>query len=287
MSSKEHTEILIDNVSKSFMDNDVLKGINLEITSGEIIAIVGGSGCGKTVLLNTILGQYAPDAGRILVYDRTHENGDLRDITEFTRFEIDNIHKHWGVVFQRNALFSGTVYKNIALWLTEVKDLEDSEILQIAQRTLGAVGLPADQNFLNTDQNKLSGGMAKRLALARALSMDPYVIFYDEPTTGLDPRSSEQIHKLIQATHNLKLPDNSNRTTLIITHDKDLLSRLRPRTVMLHNGIVHFDGLFDDFEVSDSEIIRPYFDLMPVLDQRYMEEIPQIPDISKRKGLIM
>jgi phospholipid/cholesterol/gamma-HCH transport system ATP-binding protein len=253
----------------------------------KLVAIVGGSGCGKSVLLNTILGQYAPDKGRILVLDRSRKNGKLKDLSKYNNYEIDNIHKHWGVVFQRNALFSGTVYDNIALWLREVKGLDDSMILPIAKRSLHAVRLSADADFLDNDQSELSGGMAKRLALARALSMDPHIIFYDEPTTGLDPKSSEQIHNLIFNTHHTSHADSSKITTFIITHDKDLLNRLRPRIVMLHEGKVYFDGPFDEFEISESEVIRPYFDIMPVLHHRQIEEVPQIPDTSKRKGLVM
>ncbi|MBI4005883.1 MAG: ATP-binding cassette domain-containing protein, partial [Gammaproteobacteria bacterium] len=249
--------------------------------------IIGGSGSGKSVLLNMILGQYTPDKGRILVFDRSRKNGRLKDLSKFNEFDIDDLHKHWGVVFQTNALFSGTVYENIALWLREVKGLEDNAILPIAKRTLRAVGLPANREFMDNDHSELSGGMAKRLAIARALSMDPYVIFFDEPTTGLDPKTSAQIHDLIFTTHDMKLPDGSKRTTIIITHDKDLLYRLRPRTVMLYEGKVHFDGSFDKFEHIDSEIIRPYFDLMPVLNQRHMDEILKIPDLSSRRGLVI
>ena len=279
-------EILIENLHKSFDDNKVLRGVNLRIHTAELVAIVGGSGCGKSVLLNTILGQYALDKGRILVLDRSGGNGNLRDLSEYSNFELDNIHRHWGVVFQRNALFSGTVYDNIALWLREVKGLDESGILPIAKRALLAVRLPADADFLDNDQSELSGGMAKRLAIARALAMDPHIIFYDEPTTGLDPKSSEQIHNLIFNTHHTPHADGSRITSFIITHDKDLLNRLRPRTVMLHEGKVHFDGPFDEFEVSESEVIRPYFDIMPVLHHRQLDEAPQPPGGS-RKGLVM
>lgn len=287
MNPELQIEILIEGLYKSFKDNRVLCGVHLKISSREVIAIVGGSGCGKTVLLNAILGLYPLDRGKILVLDRVHDNGNLKNLAEFNAFEIDDIHKHWGVVFQHNALFSGSVYKNIALWLSEIKGLDDSAILPIAERTLHDVGLPTDQDFLNSEQSELSGGMAKRLAIARALSMDPYVIFYDEPTTGLDPTSSKQIHDLIKLTHDMSLPDGSRRTTVIITHDKDLLFRLRPRTVMLHAGKVYFDGPFNDFAASKSEIISPYFDLMPALQQRQLEEKSQIPNLSDRKGLLM
>lgn len=261
-------EIQIENLHKAFDDKQVLKGINFDIYQGDVIAIVGGSGCGKTVLLNHILGQLVPDRGHIRVIDHDDPAEPLRDLTEIRGFKLDGIHQHWGVVFQRNALFSGTVYENIALWLKEVKGMEDHVILPVAKKYLKAVGLPDDDLFLKRPQEKLSGGMAKRLAIARALAMNPIVVFYDEPTTGLDPTSSAQIHNLIYDTHF----EQEKRTSIIITHDKDLLSRLQPRVIMLHEGNVLFDGPFGEFRASQSEVIRPYFDMMPILHKRTVLE---------------
>ena len=177
---------------------------------------------------------------------------------------------HWGVVFQRNALFSGTVFDNIALWLREVKDLDDAAIEKVARRVLKAVDLPATDEFLAQPTEGLSGGMAKRLAVARALSMDPATLFYDEPTTGLDPTSAAHVHDLIAATHAETRPGRPPRTTIIITHDKDLLQRLEPRIVLLNEGRVSFDGSLGEFEASSSPVIRPYFELMPSLHERPM-----------------
>ena len=147
--------------------------------------------------------------------------------------------------------------------------MEDDEIGPIAQTVLDAVALPSEVSFLDQDVHDLSGGMAKRLAVARALAMKPQVIFYDEPTTGLDPTSAAQIHDLIVTTHDAFREVDHNRTTLIITHDKDLLNRLRPRTVMMHDGEVYFDGPMEEYERSESPYIRPYFDLMPILNQGF------------------
>jgi len=260
-------EILIEGLHKSFDCNHILKGIDLTIRRNSIVAIVGGSGCGKTVLLNHILGLLDPDQGRVQVADHDKQGSPLVDLGGLTPNQIDHIHMHWGVVFQKNALFSGSVYENIELWLSEVKNMENREIMPIARKVLEAVALPQDDDFLDRDVYDLSGGMAKRLAVARALAMKPLVIFYDEPTTGLDPTSAAQIHDLIVSTHDEFREAGHDRTTVIITHDKDLLNRLRPRTVMLHEGQVFFDGPLDEFEKSDSPKIRPYFDIMPILQR--------------------
>ncbi|MEO5336980.1 MAG: ATP-binding cassette domain-containing protein [Magnetospirillum sp. WYHS-4] len=259
---REDVEIKVTGLFKAFEENRVLQGVDLEIRRGEIVALVGGSGCGKTVLINHVLGLLAPDAGQVMVADHGRPGAPLTDLGALDEAERDRIHTHWGVVFQRNALFSGSVLDNIGLWLTEVRNLAPEGIPPIARRVLDAVALPSDPAFLDSPVEGLSGGMAKRLAIARALAMDPKVMFYDEPTTGLDPTSATQIQDLILATHQA---DGGFRTTVIITHDKDLLLRLAPRVVMLHEGRVFFDGPFAGFHGSASPVIRPYFDLMPVL----------------------
>ncbi len=264
-------EIRIEGLYKAFGAHRVLTGIDLSIERGEIVAVVGGSGSGKTVLLNHILGRLDPDQGRVFVADHDMDGAPLIDLSALDTMETDRLHTHWGVVFQRNALFSGTVLDNIGLWLTEVLDMEEPEIAVVARRVLAAVDLPDTDDFMATDVNELSGGMAKRLAVARALAMDPEVLFYDEPTTGLDPTTASTMHDLIARTHVAPTRSGKHRTTLIVTHDKDLLQRLQPRTVMLHEGRVFFDGPFADFEASASPIIRPYFDLMPVLHGRALD----------------
>jgi len=259
------TEILIEGADKSFGGHQVLKGIDLSIRQGDVIAIVGGSGCGKTVLMNLVLNQLEPDAGRVLVRDYELAGSPLVSLTDVGSDEMDRIHQHWGVVFQQNALFSGSVFDNIALWLREVKNLDDDAIEPIARRVLAAVDLPAGEAFFEHDTDRLSGGMAKRLAVARALSMNPIVVIYDEPTTGLDPTSSAHVHDLIHATHFEERRGEPRRTSVIITHDKDLLKRLKPRIAMIHDGRIFFDGSLAEFEACDAPEVRPYFELMPVL----------------------
>ncbi len=258
-------EIRAENIHKAFGSNIVLRGVSLDVHQGEIVAIVGGSGCGKTVLLDHLVGHLRPDTGRVLVADHDRPGLPLVDIAELDDDAMDRIRLHWAVVFQRNALFTGTVYENIALWLRENKGLSDEVIRPLARRALDAVGFRGDEAVMNRDRDELSGGMAKRVSIARALAMDPMIMFYDEPTTGLDPTSAAAMHELICSTHDRQRADRRVQTTVIITHDKDLLRRLRPRVVMLHEGKVYFDGPYAEFEKSDSPIVRPYFDAMKVL----------------------
>jgi len=261
------TEVRVEDLHRSFGANHVLCGIDLEILRGELIAVVGPSGCGKTVLVDHIIGLLKPDRGRVLVANHDEPGGPLIDLTALDQDAMDDIRRHWAVVFQRNALFTGTVYENVALWLREVGGLSDDEIEPIVRSSIESVGLDYDRVAM-TDRDDLSGGMAKRVAIARAVAMDPYLIFYDEPTTGLDPEHASHIHELIFATHHRPLKDGSARTSIVVTHDKDLLARIEPRIVMLNKGRVFFNGSYSEFERSDSDLIKPYLALMPLLQRR-------------------
>ena len=260
-------EVRVDAVHKSFGDNRVLRGIDLLVRRGELIAIVGGSGSGKSVLLAHLYAHLQPDCGHVWIADHETLGAPLVDITVLSEPDLDRIRIHWAVVFQHNALFSATVFENIALWLREIKRMSDDQIMPIARHVVEAVGLDPDE-VLSRQRGDLSGGMAKRVAVARALAMDPMLMFYDEPTTGLDPHHAVLIQDLIEQTHQTPTRSGGHRTTIIVTHDKDLLRRLRPRVVMLNEGVVFFNGSFDSFEASTSPIIRPYFDLMPGLHKR-------------------
>lgn len=260
-------EVQAQDLHKAFDGRPVLTGVNLSITRGELVALVGGSGCGKTVLLKHLTGHFQPDRGRVLVADHESPGSPLRDLSTLSEETMDRIRVHWAVVFQRNALLTGTVLHNLSLWPREIKSLPDETILPMARRALEAVGLDPDEN-LGRQREALSGGMAKRVAIARALVMDPVLIFYDEPTAGLDPESAEQIHELIAATHRAMPGLGIPRTSLVVTHDTELLRRLRPRIVMLHDGKVFFDGTFEEFVASGDPHIRPYVLQMPHLHQR-------------------
>lgn len=265
-------EIRIEDLHKRFNSLTVFSGVDLEIYRGEIVALVGGSGAGKTVLLDHMVGLLKPDRGRVLIADHSRRGEPLVDLARIGTGDLDRVRKHWALVFQKNALFSGTVFQNIALWLKENTDLDASAIYARVRESLDAVGFEGDDSILTKRRGELSGGMAKRVAVARAIAMRPAIIFYDEPTTGLDPQNAAKIHELICSTHDRAWEAGGTQTTLVITHDKDLLHRLRPRIVMLHDGRVFFDGPYGKFEKSDSEIIRPYFELMPILNRQTIPE---------------
>jgi phospholipid/cholesterol/gamma-HCH transport system ATP-binding protein len=262
-----HPEIRASALSKSFGDHVVLDSIDLEIARGEIVAIVGMSGSGKTVLLDLLTGLLEPSAGRVFIADHALEGAPLVELNELEEEELDALRMHWAIVFQHNALFSGTVRENCSLWLRENARLPQKQIDERVRWALKSAALDVDA-VIDKKRDELSGGMAKRVAVARAIAMDPAIIFYDEPTTGLDPIVAGEIHELIWDTHRLPRADGLQRTSVIVTHDKELLRRLRPRVVMLHQGGVCYDGPYEGFGQDGCEIAEEYLRAMPVLQAR-------------------
>jgi phospholipid/cholesterol/gamma-HCH transport system ATP-binding protein len=271
-------ELRVEDLHKSFGRNDVLRAVNLEISRGEMVAIVGSSGCGKTVLLKHMIGHLEPDRGRVLVADHETAGAPLTDLATLTPSEMDRLRRHWAVDFQKNALFTGTVYQNIALGLEDVKGMIEPEIGRRIHDVVASVGLDPEQ-VPQMSRESLSGGMAKRVAVARALALDPLLFFYDEPTTGLDPELAQRIQDLVRDVHNRKTSTGNHRTTIIVTHHIGLLCRLQPRVVMLYQGTVLFDGPAELFEKSQSPHIKPYLDLMPMLHrfERPTAAVPPLP----------
>jgi phospholipid/cholesterol/gamma-HCH transport system ATP-binding protein len=186
-------------------------GLSMEVRQGEIFGIVGGSGSGKTVLLQTILGLHRPNSGEVAIAGH--------DITRMTPEDMRQVKRNYGVTFQHGALFSSlTVRENIQLPMVEFLDLEESELNERAAKKLEMVGLPPDAGAKYPAQ--LSGGMIKRVALARALALDPKLLFLDEPTAGLDPIAAAAFDELL-----LTLQKNLQLTVVMITHDLDTIFR--------------------------------------------------------------
>ena len=260
-------EIRTENLCKSFGNQIVLQRIDLDVKRGQMVAVIGASGGGKTTLLKLLTAQEQPDQGWVWVADHESPGSPLIVLATANERHLDRLRRHWAVVFQGNALFSGTVYDNLAFAMRDLKHENELSIRARIEQAIQSVELDANK-VLQLNVDELSGGMAKRVAIARALVLDPILIFYDEPTSGLDPILTTEIHELIQTVH-LRQPEGDvARTSIIITHDRDLLLRLQPRIIMLHEGRIFFDGTYDAFSHSDSPIIRPYYEVMPVLQQR-------------------
>jgi phospholipid/cholesterol/gamma-HCH transport system ATP-binding protein len=207
------------------------------------IVIVGGSGCGKTVMLRTIIGLIKPDSGQVIIDDE--------DITTMDRKSLFRIRKKFGMLFQGAALFdSMTVEENISLALREHTDLTEDEIHLRVEEKLKVVGLPGTGGKKPAE---LSGGMKKRVGLARALIMDPMYVLFDEPTTGLDPITAGRIDDLIKETHR-----QLQITSVLVTHDMASAFHVGDRIAMLSDGEIVFDGPPDAFQESQRDVVREF-----------------------------
>jgi phospholipid/cholesterol/gamma-HCH transport system ATP-binding protein len=235
--------IQIRGLAKSFGSQPVLRGIDLSIQDGETVAIIGQSGCGKSVLIKHIVGLMRPDAGTVEVDGVNVPTASTRD--------LEKLRTSIGFLFQSAALFdSMNVADNITLGLRE-RGIRDKEQLQrVVQEKLGMVGLPGIEEKKPAE---LSGGMRKRVGLARALAAEPRYMFYDEPTTGLDPVTSDQIDELIK-----DLTDKLQVTSLIITHDLFTVDRIAKRVVFLNEGLIYFDGTPSEFRSASDPIIKRF-----------------------------
>ncbi len=233
--------IEIENLKKSFGTKDVLKGVNLTIKDGETMVIIGRSGCGKSVMLKHIVGLLHPDAGTVKV-------GGLV-INDLKQKALYQVRKQFGFLFQGAALFdSMTVEENVALPLFEAEVRPPkNEIDAVVAEKLDLVGLPGTQKLKPAE---LSGGMRKRVGLARALVTNPQYILYDEPTTGLDPIMSDSIDNLI---HDVK--EKVKATAIVVTHDMFSVKNVADRVAMMHEGKVYFIGTPNEVLKSKDEII--------------------------------
>jgi phospholipid/cholesterol/gamma-HCH transport system ATP-binding protein len=236
--------IEIKNLHKHFGDNQVLRGVNLEIETGETIVIIGRSGCGKSVLIKHIVGLLKPDDGDIKVEGKI--------INQLSSEELYELRKKFGFLFQGAALFdSMTVGENVGLALVESKNkIPAAEIEKKVNEKLELVGLPDAKNL---KPSELSGGMKKRVGLARALITDPDYILYDEPTTGLDPIMSDSIDNLIkELTEKLKV------TSVVVTHDMYSVKNVAHNVAMMHEGKIYFTGSPSELVHSNDPIIQDF-----------------------------
>ncbi|PIQ28922.1 MAG: ABC transporter ATP-binding protein [Bacteroidetes bacterium CG18_big_fil_WC_8_21_14_2_50_41_14] len=237
--------IEIIGLKKGFNNQEVLKDISLQLFSGENLVVLGKSGSGKSVLIQCIIRLLVPDAGSIEVLGK--------DVNSLNRYELDELRKKIGFLFQSGALYdSMTVKQNLEFPLRRIrKHLTEKEIKEKVNEVLENVGLA---DALDKMPSQLSGGMRKRISLARTIVIDPSIMLYDEPTTGLDPVTSDEISALIN-----EVQKKYKTSSIIITHDIECAKATADRIMMLQDGEVYLEGNINDFENSTDPIIKSFF----------------------------
>ncbi len=231
------------NIHKSFNSNHVLRGVNLDIIKGESMVVIGGSGSGKSVLMKHIIGLLKPDKGKVLV--------DGEEINNLKGKELNRIRKRFGMLFQAGALFDSlTVWENVGFGLIEHTNLSKNNVREKVTEKLRMVGLEGIEDM---KPSELSGGMKKRVALARAIAMEPEILLYDEPTTGLDPIMADVINDLI-----INMREKLKITSLAITHDMKSAYKIADRIAMLFQGkIIHIDTP-EALEKTENPIVQQF-----------------------------
>jgi phospholipid/cholesterol/gamma-HCH transport system ATP-binding protein len=243
--------IEVRDLRKSFGAQLVLDSVGFRIENGESVAIIGRSGSGKSVLLKHLIGLLQPDTGEVLI--------DGENIVPMNERQLLRVRRKFGMLFQGAALFdSMTVAENVAFGLRRYEHLTEAEIVQRVAKTLEMVDLPGTENKKPAE---LSGGMRKRVGLARAIIYEPQIVLYDEPTTGLDPIVSDSIDQLI-----LRVCDRLKVTTVVVTHDMRTARRVGQRVLMLHHKKIYANGTPDQIFDSLDPVVRQFID--GVADQK-------------------
>ena len=237
--------IEVKNLSKSFGAQKVLDGLNLVCNKYETTAIIGRSGEGKSVLLKHFIGLLRPDSGSVML--------DGKDITKFSDKDLKKIRARFGYLFQDSALFDFfNVYENVSFPLREHTTFSETKIREVVTKKLELVGLP---NVENKKTYELSGGMRKRVGLARAIVLDPEIILYDEPTTGLDPVMTDAIGELIQKTQK-----ELHVTTILISHDIESTFKIADKVALLYDGKIILSGDKEAFKKSTDRVVRQFLE---------------------------
>ncbi len=235
--------IQIKDLYKSFGDLTVLKGLNLDIERGKITFIIGRSGGGKSVLIKLIIGLFKPDRGQILL--------DGHDLVPLRENSLNRVRHRFGMLFQNAALFdSMTVGENVAFPLTAHTRLKEKEIKELVEQKMAMVGLEGVQDKMPTE---ISGGMRKRAGLARAIILEPEILLFDEPTTGLDPIMAEMIDDLI-----VKTQQRTNVTSIVISHDIPATLRIAHKVAMIYEGQIVAYGTPAEIQASDNPVVQQF-----------------------------
>jgi phospholipid/cholesterol/gamma-HCH transport system ATP-binding protein len=238
-------KIRVVNLHKSFLENQVLRGVELEVRQGESMVVIGGSGSGKTVLIKCIIGLIQPDEGEIYV--------DGLKITSLNERRMNEVRKKFGMLFQGGALFDSLkVWENVGFGLRQHSRLSEEEIRRIATEKLRLLGLKNVEDLMPAE---LSGGMKKRVSLARAIAMEPEILLYDEPTTGIDPMMADAINELI-----IQMKEKLNVTSIAITHDMKSAYKVADRIAMLYQGKIIEVGTPEEIKSSSNPIVQQFIE---------------------------
>lgn len=241
--NKKNTIIKVENLKKSFGDNHVLQGFSMELYHGENLVLMGKSGCGKSVMIKCLIGLMKPDSGTIEIMNK--------NITQLNQKELDELRMEIGFLFQGSALYdSMTVKENLEFPLRNHKEKFKNKD-HLVMDALESVGL---LEAINLMPEELSGGMKRRIALARAIIMRPKIIIYDEPTTGLDPITAKEIILLMR-----KIQDHYKASSIIITHDVDCARVISNRMILLIDGINYAEGTFNELSTANDKKIQAFF----------------------------
>ena len=236
--------MIVQGLHKSYGEQKVLNGLDLKVGSGQTVAVLGRSGTGKSVLLRLIIGLQKPDAGTIQIQGQEITNANLEQRNE--------IRKKMGFLFQHAALYDSlTVEENVAFPLRRHTEMTAAQRSERVQELLASVGMEADLQKMPSD---ISGGMQKRVGLARALALEPGILLLDEPTAGLDPITSGEIDELI-----LKLQEEREVSSIVVTHDLHSAKVIADRIVLLHEGNAVIEGTYDELEKSTDEFVTEFF----------------------------
>ena len=233
----------VKGLCKSFEQQVVLRGIDLHVARGETLAVLGRSGTGKSVLLKLIIGLQKPDAGSIQIHGQ--------EITGLDRNQLNEIRKKIGFLFQQAALYDSlTVEENVAFPLRRHTQMSDAERGERVKELLSSVGMEKDLGKMPTD---ISGGMKKRVGLARALALEPDIMLFDEPTAGLDPITSGEINQLV-----LKLQKERKTASIIVTHDMHSAKTISDRLALINEGTILIEGTYEDLQKSQDKIVEEF-----------------------------
>ena len=244
-SKKGTPPVQVESLSKSFGKQVVLKGISLKVGQGETLSVLGRSGTGKSVLLKLIIGLHKPDSGSIRV------NGE--DVTKLELKELNEVRKKVGFLFQQAALYDSlTIEENVGFPLRRHSKMSDEESRKRVQELLSSVGMEKDAHKL---PGELSGGMQKRVGLARALALEPDILLFDEPTAGLDPITAAEIDDLI-----LRLQKERHMTSVVVTHDIHSARAVSDRVALMRDGQLLIEGTFEDLQNSRDPFVMQFLD---------------------------